>query len=117
MLEGAITPAISVISAIEGLDVASPVAHPKALSCQGHGQFDSLDLMKEQAFNIAQAKMHLSRLVQRVEGGERITISRNNRPVAIVSPARTSPEEVLSRIDAARERIREQWRSTNPQAW
>jgi len=71
------------------------------------GHFGSLDLMKDQAFNIAQAKMHLSRLVQRVESGERITISRNNRPVAIVSPARTSPEEVLSRIDAARERIRE----------
>lgn len=51
--------------------------------------------------------MHLSRLIERVELGERITIARNNRPVAVVSPARISPEDVLSRIDAVRERIRE----------
>jgi len=63
--------------------------------------------MKDQIFNIAEAKMHLSRLVERVERGERITIARNNRPVAVVSPIRTSPEDELSRIDAVRERIRE----------
>ncbi len=63
--------------------------------------------MKDQVFNIAEAKMHLSRLIERVELGERITIARNNRPVAVVSPARISPEDVLSRIDAVRERIRE----------
>jgi prevent-host-death family protein len=63
--------------------------------------------MDDPVFNIADAKMHLSRLIERVERGERLTIARNNRPVAVLSPARTSPEEVLSRIDAVRERIRE----------
>jgi prevent-host-death family protein len=62
--------------------------------------------MKGQTFNIAEAKMHLSRLIERVEGGERITIARNNRPVAVVSPAGVSPAEVLSRIDAVRASVR-----------
>lgn len=51
--------------------------------------------------------MHLSRLIERIERGERITITRNNRPVAIVSPARPSPEEIMKSIDSLRERIRE----------
>jgi prevent-host-death family protein len=63
--------------------------------------------VKDQVYNIAEAKMHLSRLVERVERGERIVIARNNRPVAVVSPARSTPEDVLARIDAVRERIRE----------
>jgi len=62
--------------------------------------------MKDRVFNIAEAKMHLSRLIERVERGERITIARNNRPVAVIAPAGQSPEELLSRIDALRERIR-----------
>jgi prevent-host-death family protein len=62
--------------------------------------------MKDQVFNIAEAKMHLSRLIERVERGERITIARNNRPVAVVSPVRTSSEAVLDRVDAVREGIR-----------
>ena len=57
-------------------------------------------------FNIAEAKMHLSRLVERVERGERITIARNGRQVAVVSPVRASPVDVLARIDAVRESIR-----------
>jgi prevent-host-death family protein len=63
--------------------------------------------MKDQVFNIAEAKMHLSRLIERVERGERIVIARNNRPVAIVSPAKRSAEELLAQIDAVRERIRD----------
>jgi prevent-host-death family protein len=63
--------------------------------------------MKDQIYNIAEAKMHLSRLIERVERGERITIARNNRPVAIVSPAVTTPEDILAQIDAVREGIRE----------
>ena len=51
--------------------------------------------------------MHLSRLIERVERGERIIIARNNRPVALVSPATTTPSEILAQIDAVRERIRE----------
>lgn len=60
----------------------------------------------EQVYNIAEAKMHLSRLIERVEGGERITIARNNKPVAVVSGIASRPEDVLAGLDAVRERIR-----------
>ena len=44
-------------------------------------------------FNIYEAKTQLSRLVERVEGGEEIVIARNGRPVARLVPVqrRTSP--------------------------
>ena len=80
---------------------------PRRLGCKEYGHYASLDRMDDQVYNIAEAKMHLSRLVERVERGERITIARNNRPVAVVSPAHPSPDEALARIDAVRERIRE----------
>ena len=43
--------------------------------------------------NIHEAKTHLSRLVERVEAGEEITIARAGRPVARLVPyrARSSP--------------------------
>ncbi|MGH7727906.1 MAG: type II toxin-antitoxin system Phd/YefM family antitoxin [Vulcanimicrobiaceae bacterium] len=64
--------------------------------------------MKDQVYNIAEAKMHLSRLIERVEHGERIVIARNNRPVAVVSPTQASSDELLARMDALRERIRKE---------
>jgi antitoxin (DNA-binding transcriptional repressor) of toxin-antitoxin stability system len=51
--------------------------------------------------------MHLSKLIERVERGEQITIARNNRPVVVMSSVVTSPKDILARIDAVRERIRE----------
>ena len=69
--------------------------------------------MRDHVYNIAEAKMHLSRLVERVERGERITIARNNRPVAVVSPAGVVPGEILAQIDAVRERIRDRRRGKN----
>jgi len=62
--------------------------------------------MDDQTFNIAEAKTHFSRLIERVESGERITIARNNQPVAVVAPIGESPEAILSRIDAFREGVR-----------
>ena len=59
--------------------------------------------MDDQVYNIAEAKMHLSHLVERVERGERITIARNNRPVAVVSPAHPSPDEALANLREALE--------------
>lgn len=56
--------------------------------------------MRNQTFNIAEAKTHLSKLIERVERGEQITIARSNRPVAVLSPARATPEQVLAEIDA-----------------
>jgi prevent-host-death family protein len=45
------------------------------------------------AVNIHEAKTHLSRLVERAEGGEEILIARAGRPVARLVPlhARTEP--------------------------
>jgi prevent-host-death family protein len=63
--------------------------------------------MDDHIFNIAEAKMHLSRLIERVERGDEITIARNNRPVATLVPARRSADDILARIDNVRERIRE----------
>ena len=40
----------------------------------------------EQTVNIHEAKTHLSRLVERVERGEEITIGRAGRPVARLVP-------------------------------
>ena len=36
--------------------------------------------------NVHQAKTHLSRLLARVEAGERIVIARAGRPIAVLSP-------------------------------
>ncbi len=46
--------------------------------------------------NIHAAKTHLSRLVERVEAGEEITIARDGRPVARLVPLgrRTRPREL-----------------------
>ena len=46
----------------------------------------------EKAVNIHEAKTHLSRLVERVEAGEEITIARAGRPVARLVPVRRSME-------------------------
>jgi prevent-host-death family protein len=47
----------------------------------------------EKPINIHQAKTHLSRLVERVEAGEEVTLARAGRPVARLVPyrARRSP--------------------------
>lgn len=47
----------------------------------------------EKAVNIHEAKTHLSRLVERVEAGEEITLARAGRPVARLVPylARREP--------------------------
>jgi prevent-host-death family protein len=63
--------------------------------------------MDDHVFNIAEAKMHLSRLIERVERGDEITIARNNRPVAVLVPAHRSADDILARIDSVREHIRE----------
>jgi prevent-host-death family protein len=40
----------------------------------------------EKSVNIHEAKTHLSRLVERVEAGEEITLARAGRPVARIVP-------------------------------
>ena len=68
---------------------------------------DSLDYVEDRVYNIAEAKMRLFRLIERVEGGERITIARNNRRVAVESAVEPLPLEILERIDSVRDRIGE----------
>jgi prevent-host-death family protein len=53
--------------------------------------------------NIHDAKTHLSRLVERVEAGEEVTIARAGRPVARLVPLRALRPRVLG---ALRGRIR-----------
>lgn len=38
--------------------------------------------------NVHEAKTHLSKLLERVESGESVTIARAGRPVAVLSPYR-----------------------------
>ena len=46
----------------------------------------------EKPINIHEAKTHLSRLVERVEAGEEITLARAGRPVARLVPYSTRRE-------------------------
>lgn len=41
---------------------------------------------------VHEAKMHLSKLLQRVMNGERIIIAKAGKPVAVLSPVRAAPE-------------------------
>ena len=46
----------------------------------------------EKSVNIHEAKTHLSRLIERVEAGEEITLARAGRPVARLVPVRRALE-------------------------
>jgi prevent-host-death family protein len=46
----------------------------------------------EKAINVHEAKTHLSRLLERVEAGEEITLARAGRPVARLVPYRRATE-------------------------
>ena len=43
--------------------------------------------------NVQQAKTHLSRLLDRVQGGEEILIARNGKPVARLVPVSSQPRK------------------------
>ena len=47
-----------------------------------------------------EAKTHLPRLLSQVEQGETITITRRGKPVAVLSPARLTPERDLKDVIA-----------------
>jgi prevent-host-death family protein len=56
---------------------------------------------------LAEAKARLSELVDRVEAGETIVISRNGKEVAALRPVRRlTPEETVAKIRELAERIR-----------
>jgi prevent-host-death family protein len=49
--------------------------------------------------NVHEAKTHLSRLLARVEAGERITIARAGKPIAILGPAEERPPDRVPGYD------------------
>ena len=54
--------------------------------------------------NVYEAKTHLSRLLDRAQGGEEIVITRHGRPVARLGPIRDRPP--ARKLGALRGRIR-----------
>jgi prevent-host-death family protein len=60
-------------------------------------------MVESKPVNIHDAKTHLSRLVERVEAGEEITIARAGRPVARLVPLQAARPRMLG---ALRGRIR-----------
>jgi prevent-host-death family protein len=53
-----------------------------------------------------EAKTHLSKLLERVAKGERITIEKHGVPVAILEPARSSKRESADKVIAALKQFR-----------
>lgn len=61
--------------------------------------------------NLAQAKAHLSELLDRVEGGEEVVITRHGRPVAHLS-ATSRPKRPLRSLAGFRSRM-PRWRGAS----
>ena len=61
---------------------------------------------RAQEVSVHEAKTHLSRLLDRVQAGEEIVITRHGRPVARLVPVE-SPEEKRERMRQAWARLRE----------
>ncbi len=49
--------------------------------------------------NVHEAKTHLSRLLARVEAGERIVIARAGKPIAILAPVADRPPDRVPGMD------------------
>jgi len=64
--------------------------------------------------NIHQAKTHLSRLLQRVAGGEEITIARAGKPVARLISVTVSPTVRPLGMDQGRFRVPENFNAPLP---
>ena len=47
-------------------------------------------------YSVAQAKTHLSRLIDEAQAGETVTITRHGKPVAVIGPARPEPARVTA---------------------
>ena len=48
------------------------------------------------SINLAEAKAHLSEVLDRVEKGERITITRRGKPVAEIGPPQAEPRKLVA---------------------
>jgi len=65
--------------------------------------------------NIHEAKTHLSRLVERVEAGEEITIARAGRPVARLVPYRRRTEPRVPGLWKGRVWLADDWDAPLPE--
>lgn len=61
---------------------------------------------KPKTFGTFDARVQLGRLLDRVERGERLTITRNDRPVATLAPVVPPGERTLSQAGELREQFR-----------
>lgn len=55
--------------------------------------------MAETVVNIHEAKTHLSRLLERVQAGEEITIAKAGKPIATLSAIRQPPKRRVPGMD------------------
>lgn len=62
--------------------------------------------MAETVVNVHEAKTHLSRLLARVEAGERITIARAGKPIAVLGPTDDRPPDRVPGYDRGKVLIR-----------
>lgn len=65
--------------------------------------------------NIHEAKTHLSRLLQRVQAGERITIARAGKPIAILVAAEERPPDRVPGMDKGKVIIHEDFDDPIPE--
>ena len=63
----------------------------------------------EKAVNVHDAKTHLSRLLDRVEAGEEITLARAGRPVARLVPYRRPSEPRVPGLLKGRIELADDW--------
>jgi prevent-host-death family protein len=63
----------------------------------------------EKAINVHDAKTHLSRLLERVEAGEEITLARAGRPVARLVPYRRPSEPRVPGLLKGRIELADDW--------
>jgi len=62
------------------------------------------------SYGVAEAKNNFTHLLDRVQGGEKITITRHGKPIAELSPSpRLTVEERWTLMDEL-----DQWRKTQP---
>lgn len=53
----------------------------------------------KQSVNVHEAKTHLSKLLERVQRGERVVIAKAGRPVAVLSPYEGRPPQRVPGMD------------------
>lgn len=69
---------------------------------------------------VLEAKTHLSSLLNEVEGGQEVLITRHGRPIARISPARPvrrSGPDFAAEVRSVRAQIEKEWRSEEPFDW